>query len=93
MKTYIATDARSRLTIPEAIRKHGKIKPNTLFELTLNSDKSIVLREIKVCNHCVAGNGVPLSEVVMHYPESERNKALATLSLDYAKRCGDDKNE
>ena len=88
MKTYIATDARSRLTIPEVVRRNGKIKPNTLFELTLNSDRSITLREVKVCNNCIAGNGVPLSETVMHYPEIERTRALATLSLDYAKRCG-----
>ena len=87
MRVYIATDARSRLTIPEAVRRNGKFKPNTLFELNLNPDRSITLREVKVCNNCVAGNGVSLSEMVMHYPESERNKALATLSLDYAKRC------
>ena len=88
MKIFIATDSRSRLTIPKNIRRKSGIKPSTLFSMTLNDDNSIVLKPVKICDNCIADINKPLSDLVMHYPEAERNKAFAALSVDYAKRCG-----
>ena len=88
MKIYVASDCRSRLTIPEVVRRKTGLKPNTLFSMTLNSDNSIILQPVKICDNCIAESHPSLSEIIMRYPEAERNKAFAALSIDYAKRCG-----
>lgn len=88
MKIYIASDCRSRLTIPEIVRRKSGLKPNTLFSMTLNSDNTIILKPVKVCDDCIADSHPSLADLIKHYPEAERNKAFAALSIDYAKRCG-----
>ncbi len=88
MKIFIATDSRSRLTIPENIRRKSGIKPSTLFSMTLNDDNSIVLKPVKICDNCITDSHPSLADLIKHYPEAERNKAFAALSIDYAKRCG-----
>ena len=93
MKKYVVTDKRGRITIPEELRKVVGIKPDTLLSVTDNANGTITLRKEKICDNCRADDNVPLAEVVMHYPESERNKAFAALSVDYAKRCGGVSNE
>lgn len=88
MKIYVASDCRSRLTIPETMRRKSGLKPNTLFSMTLNSDNTIILKPVKVCDDCIADSHPSLADLIKHYPEAERNKAFAALSIDYAKRCG-----
>ena len=88
MKIYVASDCRSRLTIPEAMRRKSGLKPNTLFSMTLNADNSITLQPVKVCDNCITDSHPSLVDLIKHYPEAERNKAFAALSIDYAKRCG-----
>lgn len=93
MKILVTNDARGRFTIPEPMRKEMNLQPYSILSFTLQSDGTILVKPEKICDNCRAKNGVPLSDVVMCYPESERDKAFMKLSSDFAKRMGGAKNE
>ena len=93
MKTYVVNDTRGRITIPERMRNAAGIKPNTLLSLTLQTNGDILIRKEKICDNCRSNDGVPLSEVIMRYPENERDKAFIALSADYARRMEGNRNE
>lgn len=88
MKKFVVPDNRGRITIHEDIRKAVGLTPESILCLTPMPDKSIVITIQKVCDNCRSNENTPLSEVVMHYPEKERDKALVVLSGDWARRNG-----
>jgi len=87
MRRFVVPDNRGRITIHEDMRKEIGLKPDSILCLTTMPDNTIVITVQKVCDNCRA-NETPLADIVMRYPEEERDKALVRLSGDWAKRKG-----
>ena len=87
MRRFVVPDNRGRITIHEDIRKKIGILPDTILSVEAMPDNTILIRKEKVCDNCRA-NDIPLADIVMRYPEAERDKALVKLSGDWAMRKG-----
>lgn len=88
LRRYVVPDNRGRITIHEDLRKAIGLEPDSILCLTAMPDNTIVITRQRICDNCRDDYDMPLSDIVMRYPEKERDKALVQLSGDWAKRKG-----